>query len=200
MFFKQNKIKINKKRVFQEKRGFTLIEIIMGMGIVIFLSAAMFRVVSVSNTNQGLIVNAEKIKAGIRTAQSYSLSIPQESGEKRHICGYGINRQTDSSFVLYYLYALESSFSGDVDLCDYNDRLRYTNGSGIGKVDLQVINLNEGYTINQYQDVFFKSPYGEILENGVPLSSSSIVSFGIVDRSGQSINVNLNSVGRVYLD
>jgi type II secretory pathway pseudopilin PulG len=200
MVFEKNKTKINRKEVFQKKRGFTLIEIIMGMGVVIFLSAAMFRVVSVSNTSQGLIVNAEKIKAGIRAAQSYSLSIPQESGEKRHICGYGINRQTDSSFVLYYLYALESSFGGDVDLCDYNDRLRYSNGSGIGKVDLQIINLSEGYTINQHRDVFFKSPYGEILENGASLSSSEIVSFGVVDRSSQSINVNLNSVGRVYLD
>lgn len=200
MFFKKNKIKINKKGILQEKSGFTMIEIIMGMGIVIFLSAAMFRVVSVSNTNQGLIVNGEKIKAGIRTAQSYSLSIPQESGEKRHVCGYGINRQNDTSFVLYYLYAIESSFRDDVDLCDYNDRLRYTNGSGIGKVDLQIINLNNGYSINQYEDVFFKSPYGEIIVNGIPLSSSGIVSFGVVDRSSQSINVNLNSVGRVYLD
>lgn len=200
MFFKKNKIKINKKGILQEKSGFTMIEIIMGMGIVIFLSAAMFRVVSVSNTNQGLIVNGEKIKAGIRTAQSYSLSIPQESGEKRHVCGYGINRQNNTSFVLYYLYAIESSFRDDVDLCDYNDRLRYTNGSGIGKVDLQIINLNNGYSINQYEDVFFKSPYGEIIVNGIPLSSSGIVSFGVVDRSSQSINVNLNSVGRVYLD
>jgi hypothetical protein len=102
--------------------------------------------------------------------------------------------------VLYYLYAIESSFRDDVDLCDTNDKLKYANGSGIERVDLQVINLNEGYTINQYEDIFFKSPYGEILRNGIPLSSSGVVSFSVLDRSGQSKSVNLNSVGRVYLD
>jgi prepilin-type N-terminal cleavage/methylation domain-containing protein len=79
-----------KLKLFKNKKGFTFIELILGMGIVVFLSAAMFQIISVSNTQQGLNNNTEKVKALLRLAQSYSLSIPQDEVEPKHICGLGI--------------------------------------------------------------------------------------------------------------
>lgn len=174
----------------------------MGIGVVIFLSAAMFRVVSVNNTQQGLIINAEKIKSGIRLAQANSLSIPRDSSTK-HICGYGITKSpsSDSILILYYLYAEETYFKDNRELCNEYSFLDYDNGDGIGRSVLQTIILEDGYEITAENDIFFKTPYGEILEKTTPLNSAlGVTSFEVINRKdSKTLEVEINSAGKIYI-
>jgi prepilin-type N-terminal cleavage/methylation domain-containing protein len=185
----------------KNKKGFTLIEIIMGMGIMVVLSASMFRIISVSNIQQGLIMNAEKVKAGIRLAQANSLAVPQESG-MQHICGYGIKNQTDKNFLIYYLYVENESFKEDVNLCDSFGDLSYDNSSPeIKEQILRTIHLDQNYETIQGNDIFFKTPYGKIIKDGSSLGSSEQAFFEIENNKNQQRkSVFINSVGKIYIN
>jgi type II secretory pathway pseudopilin PulG len=201
MIFKKKQKKTNKKTLIVGRRGFTFIEVIMGMGIVVFLSATMFSVIGVSTTRQGLVISAEKVKAGIRLAQTYSLSVPQESSGVRHICGYGIKDIGVNSFQIYYLYAQDTYFANDNTICDNNSYLTYSGSSGINEIDLQVIELEGNYEIISSNDIFFKAPYGEIVDDGTKLSSGGVASFRIRNnKNSESIEIEVNSSGRINLE
>jgi len=179
------------------KRGFTFIEIILGMGIVIFLSASMFRIISVSNTQQGLNMNAEKVKAILRLAQAYSLSIPQDEVDPRHICGFGLRRNNSTTATLYYLYI--DNYDNTPIACESISDLRYSNGD-LKIENIKTITLDNGYTLGSSPspDIFFKTPYGRVIFNGIELSGTGLANLSIVNsNTSDSKIIQVNSSGKI---
>jgi prepilin-type N-terminal cleavage/methylation domain-containing protein len=185
MIFKENK----KSTVFG-RRGFTLIEIIMGMAIVTFLSATMFRVIKVSDTQQGLIMNAEKVKASLRLAQANSLSIPQESGLS-HVCGYGLKGAKDSGDLEIYYKYIEGGDLSNLGLCDGGT-------DDVKETITDNIKLDEKYQIKADVDVFFKSPYGEVRGSSGPLGADDKIEILVENNeSNKTKTITINSAGKI---
>jgi len=175
------------------RKGFTLIEIIMGMSIMIFLSATMFQIVSVSETKQGLIMAGDKVKTGLRTAQSYSLSTPQESTQ-RTICGYGFYTAGGSSTIqIYYLY--NNNFKSNPKACDTASSLDFSPPSSLSKENDDTIDLGVGYSITA-NDIFFKTPYGEVFLNHNELTGNQTGTFTI-SKGTRSMIVTINASGKI---
>lgn len=177
----------------QNKKGFTLLEIIVSVAIIIFLSATMFQIINVSDTQQSLLMNSDKIKAGIRLAQTYSLAIPHEISHA-HVCGFGVHI-AGSRAVVYYLH--NPNFATNPLACDNTGNLNY--GSSLSRVIELEIDLGSEYTITG-PELFFTSPYSKIISNGGYLSGE--VPFTITQtRNGntQSKNVRINSSGKISI-
>jgi len=190
----KKKKNIKKKIMSFDERGFTFIEIILGMAIVVFLSASMFQIISVSNTQQGLNINAEKVKALLRLAQSYSLSIPQDEVEPKHICGFGIYAKSNR-LISYYIY-----------IADYEDTpkacglggLKYSPRSGLTRKNMQTITLDSGYSFKLPSDIFFESPYGRVISDGTELSGSSEANILVVNLKTNNLKtIRINSSGKI---
>lgn len=185
----------NKNLKFICKRGFTLIEILITMGIVMFLSASMLQIIRVSDTQRGLIIGAEEVKSGVRLAQTYALSIPQDSTQ-RHICGFGVH-PSGSELIVYYLY--NNDFRSNPESCDTNN-IDYSPGSGLTRVDVKTVDLGSEFNVTG-QDIYFKSPYGEVyVESGGELSGGEVRYITVVRSSdGQSKQVVINGGGKINL-
>lgn len=207
MFFGKNK---NKKAGFysrlqssfekSNRRGFTLIEIVMGMAIVALLSATMFQVIKVSDTQQGLIMNAQKIKAGLRLAQAYSLAIPQVEADPQHICGFGVYRDSESSVKIYYLYV--SDYASTPGACD-TATLKHSDDGGVNLdiEEIQTITPDGDHTFSTESfDVFFKTPYGKIISSGSELSGANEKKFEIKNsNTDKTKEIIINSSGKINL-
>ena len=183
--------KINNK-IFFNKSGFTLIEIIITMGIIALLSATMFRIVSVSETNHGLIMAGDKVKSSIRLAQSYALSVPQEV-EQRTICGYGIHVDGTSIIRLYHLY--NNDFEANPEACNDSSALDYSGSASLFKVDDIAIDLGQGYLATGSQ-LFLKTPYGEVYSDNNKLTGNAVGTL-IINKDSRIMNVNINGAGQV---
>ncbi|MCK5081234.1 MAG: prepilin-type N-terminal cleavage/methylation domain-containing protein [Candidatus Moranbacteria bacterium] len=185
----------NKKNIFCNKQGFTLIEIIITASIIVFLSATLFQVVSVSDTHQSLIMNTDKIKAGVRLAQTYSLSIPQDSFQQ-HVCGFGI-RASGSRIIVFHLY--NNDYKNDPYACDVALSLDYTPPSPLVKINDRIIDLGDGYSVSG-PDIFFKAPYGGVYSNGVELGGTAVRFYTITRiQDVQSKTIEINGSGKVSL-
>jgi type II secretory pathway pseudopilin PulG len=185
-----------KLKLFKNKKGFTFIELILGMGIVVFLSAAMFQIISVSNTQQGLNNNTEKVKALLRLAQSYSLSIPQDEVEPKHICGFGIYGTETSEVFFYYLYI--DDFDNSPMACDNNNNLKFLSSDPeLGKNDIQKIDLGNDYELEN-TDIFFKVPYGKVINTGASVIGDNKAEVTIKNiKTSDEKTIEINSSGKI---
>ena len=179
----------------KQNRGFTFIEILITMGIMVLLSASMFQIVSVSKTQRGLILNLEEVKSGVRLAQSYALSNPQDLTNQRDICGFGVH-PNGSTMIVYYLH--NSNYKNDSDACDTAPSIAYS-ASGLSQEDIKTINLDSGYTASG-DDIYFKVPYGGVYaESGGEMGGAETRSITVSDSNGQSELVTVNGGGKISL-
>ncbi|GEM_PF-1379203 len=185
--------KINKsKKILFNKNGFTLIEILITMSIIAFLSATMFQIISVAETNQGLIMARDKLKSSIRLAQSYALSVPQ-GATQRVVCGYGLHVDGTSVVKLYYLY--NNAFGTNPDACNTSSDLDYGGSALLSKVDETAIDLGPDYLVTG-PEIFLKTPYGEVYSNNIKLTGSSVGTLTI-KKGSRTMNVDINGSGQV---
>lgn len=173
------------------RQGFTLIEIIVTMSIIAFLTASMFQVIATSETQQGLIINGERTKSALRMAQGYSLSVPQESTQ-RYICGFGIN-SSGSTSILYFLYI--SDYINNPEACDNANDYTPTSGAGLIKIDKETFVLDAGYVFSGSSDIFFKAPYGEVYDNSTLLTTSTNIV--VENPEGSTKNIIINRSGQI---
>lgn len=190
------KSKINKNK---NQQGFTLIEIIMATAIVIFLSATMFQIISVSDTQRGLILNAEKVKSVVRLAQAYSLSIPPDSSQ-RDVCGFGIHiDETGKMAVLYYLY--NKDYQATPEACGEPANFDYPpSDSGLlASFDEKKINLDSDYKLSG-DGIFFQAPYGRVYSGNFKLSGGVEKEIKIENiKTNQSETITINGGGKINL-
>lgn len=185
------KSKINKKN---NQKGFTFIEIILASAIVIFLSATMFQIITVSDTQRGLILNAEKIKAGVRLAQAYSLSVPSDSTQ-RDVCGFGIHL-SGSTAILYYLH--NTDYRNNPNACGVSSNFDYSPSSPVAKVDEQIIELDSEYSVSG-AEIFFQAPYGNVYDNTTKLNGNEERTITITNTEGRAEIITINGGGKINL-
>jgi len=180
------------KTATASRQGFTLVEIIITMGIIMLLSASMLQIVTVSETQQGLTLNMEKIKSGLRLAQTYSMSIPQESFQI-HTCGFGVYPNGDT-LIVYYVY--NTNFRSYPEACGDSSNYDYTPDDPLSSVIKDEIVL-DGYSVSG-PEIFFKSPYAGVYSDRAGLDGDEIRLYTVTrDSDGQSAAIEINGGGKI---
>jgi prepilin-type N-terminal cleavage/methylation domain-containing protein len=189
---------INKKSKQNKNSGFTLLEILISIGIIAILSAAMLQVTAVTNTHKQLSIETNKVQSFIRMAQSYFLSIPRDVN-REHICGFGFYPATNTIYRVFYVY--NDNFESNPQACENTSN--FVPSPSVGMEVMESETLKEGYEFNSFGEseaVFFKAPYGEIYQNGSSLSGAGVHTFRIDDQDGNFKEIKINGGGRIEID
>ncbi|MFW5885066.1 MAG: prepilin-type N-terminal cleavage/methylation domain-containing protein [Patescibacteria group bacterium] len=195
------KIFVKKVFLIEKQKGFTLMEILISIGIIAILSSAMLQVTSVSNTKKQLITEAGKVQSLVRMAQSYSLSIPKEVSE-RHVCGFGFYPVNDRDFKVFYVY--NDDFENQPKLCE-NENIYTDNPSNpdAESVDIRKEELSEGFTFSDHgsrEVIFFRSPYGDVFKNKSELDGGTEHSFEIEHLDWDNVEIKVNGGGKIIMN
>lgn len=204
MFLKKQIYNLNKKKfvkkffLLEKQKGFTLMEILISIGIIAILSSAMLQVTNVANTRKQLITEAGKVQSLVRMAQSYSLSIPKDISD-RHICGFGFYPVNESDFEVFYVY--NDDFENRPKLCE--DKNIYTDNPSdpdAESAEIREEELSEGFTFSDYgpsEVIFFRSPYGDVFKNKSKLDGGVEHSLEIEHSEWTNIEITVTGGGKI---
>lgn len=158
------------EKKIKTNRGFTLIELMLSMAIVAFLSSIMFQMARQSDTKGSLIVSRDRFRSAIRSAQSFALTgLRGTDVSGAHVCGFGMVVTGNNSYKIFYNPA------GNITDCGNANYSRYSAASQ----DLPAYSFTtEQGTVFDAADVgdsvFFKVPYGDVCNaSGIKLVGAS---------------------------
>lgn len=177
---------IERKNKKLNKSGFTLIELMISMAMIAILSAAALQIARFSDTQKNLTLATDEMKAAIRMAQSYSLSIPNTESDQ-HVCGFGVRTENNGKdYFVFYTYADNNAFKNNTNVCD---TVAYKSWSVANGRELESFSFSSesGVTISTDKEVFFESPYGD------PVSSARFTISG----GNESRDIDVKSSGQV---
>ncbi len=166
-------------------RGFTLIEMIVVLAIIVIITGIVIFNVGTERQNSVLLRSAQKLSLDLRRAQNYALS--SKSFKTLGVpCGWGVhfNGMGSTSYIIF------ADMASDVD-CLNRDSIRASNGSE----DFEFANFETGVTIsslsNNLSDVVFIPP--DPIVNFTPnQTSASIV---LINKNGATRTININKTG-----
>lgn len=155
----------------QSKAGFSLVELLVVMGITVFLTTALlFNFRSSASNAAARHQISSRIVADLRRAQSMTASGTRY--QNRVICGYGLS-QTDSTHYIIYVDAPTGNSCG-------NNR-NYQNGQDV-VFETENIN-NPSFVISgpsgNFSDIFFQAPGAQPYLNNQSGDSASAVSIQV---------------------
>jgi prepilin-type N-terminal cleavage/methylation domain-containing protein len=207
MLFKKQIHNLNKKIFpkksfsFKKQKGFTLMEILISIGIIAILSSAMLQVTNVTNTRKQLITEAGKVQSLLRMAQSYSLSIPKDV-PNRHICGFGFYPVDSDTYKVFYVY--NDDFESKPKLCEDESVYTYNSSDPDAESgDLRTEELLDGFTFSSHglaEIVFFRSPYGDVFQDTNELDGGDKHSFEINHSEWTSVAITVNGGGKIIMN
>jgi prepilin-type N-terminal cleavage/methylation domain-containing protein len=165
--------------------GFTLIEVLVSLAMIVILTGITLQMVRFSDTKKSLIIERDRFRSVIREAQNNSLAIPNENSE--HICGFGVN--VDSSGNSYRLfYTSANIWDVPETACEkclsYNCWEKEECSGGI--IDADVV-LPDGISFTEGESVFFSVPYGDVIIPG----------YFQLTQGTDNISVNVNGFGKI---
>lgn len=172
--------------------GFSLIELLIVMGITVVLSTVLlfnFRA-SASNAAARHQISSLLV-ADLRRAQSMAASGTRYQG--RVACGYGLHQLTSTSYVIYVNAPTGPS-------CDNNRNFQA--GNDLVFETHTVSNAN--FTLNNFSDIFFAAPGPRLYLNNQTGSAASAVAIQIV-KTGQTCpspdctQLTIDPAGRISL-
>lgn len=209
----------------QNRAGFTLIETLVVLGIIVILTTIMIAYNTNSRGVYNLDIEASKMVQVISLAKSLTLSTfaqnPTGQSGKVYYCGYGVyfnnpnNSNNDSNFcgqgndycIFQYIYNNPNGYSGSGSPCS-NDPLYFSTNSSGNNSYYAIVQPNYEYQFNS--DVSFAKSSNDI--NGllfVPpapsffvISSNNIVSpsndyyITLQSVTGQSVKLDISSQGQ----
>ena len=165
-----------------DQKAFTLIEVLISLAMIAILTGATLQVVRFSDTQKSLTIEADKLRAAVREVRSYSLSIPNVRSDPKHICGFGV--YADSNYYQLF-YTFTTDFSNPATSC--LACTTYVSGGNCTKENIGAsVNFPAGMTINSKQ-VFFRTPYGNVINSG---------NF-IISRGTSSAIISISSYGKI---
>ncbi len=180
-------------------KGFTLIELIVSISIVVILSGVVLNVSRFSDTHKSLTLARDEVRVAIRSAQTSSLSIPNP--EKKHVCGYGVYIQTNKIYKIFYIYVSDSDFGNNPNSCrDETNYHSYTLVAGTQKEDLSTRTLGndlEFEAANVGKGIFFRVPYSDVFgDDGQPLAADYVINIKNTNVGAQK-SININTIGKI---
>ena len=177
---------MNERQIFKNC-GFTLIEMLVVLAIIIVITGIVIFNVGAERQNSALLRSAQKLSLDLRRAQSFALSSKtyKTAGVP---CGWGIHFNVAGS-TSYIIFADLAS----VQDCSDRDFVR----DGNGLEDFEVANLEAGITIsslsNSLSDIVFTPPDPTV--NFTPdQTSANIV---LINKNGATRAININKTGFV---
>lgn len=171
-----------KSNVKKNRRaGFSLIELTISMAMVVILAASTIQIARFSDTQKNLTLATDQVRASIRTAQSYALSIPNSGGA--HVCSVGFRVVSSSTYEVFYTAATNAEYATNPGTaCS-------THLAGTSGAVLQAGSLPNGITFTTASgNVNFKVPYGEVLNSR---------SFIIQKDASTSRTITINASGMI---
>ncbi len=171
-------------------KAFTLIELVISIGIVLIITSAVIAIAKPSDTFKLLTLSRSQLVSIIRLAQTNSLTSGRDSGnQNEHVCAYEVAKVSDSRYVLNYYYVDDESFKRNPSICSTLDS---TNKDTFGVEEMESYTLLEGVSFDDLGgEVYFKNPYGKTNGGSFKLSSK--------DSRGRTkeINIEINSAGKI---
>lgn len=131
-------------RLDDKARGFTLVEIVIVAGLMVFMSSVLIKNFGSRRFNFDFLTN--NVVSDVRTAQSYALNSKMTNNAFR--CGFGINRVSTTSYRIY------AGRDTSTDNCTPS----YTFINSVTTPDVQIVNLDNRVQILPFEDVFFLPP------------------------------------------
>ena len=188
----------SKNKSKTKNKGFTLIELIISLAMVAIVTGAALQVARFSDTHKSLTLAVDEFQAGLRTAQSSALSIPNP--DNRHVCGYGIYIQNGVTYDLFYTYVSNAQFELDPETCNNDNNYRSYNLAGAGNravIESTTLTGNLQFTTEVGRSIFFIVPYGQAFANdGSELGGD--VTYTIQNTGNLSNkSVTVNEFGRI---
>ncbi len=178
-----------------KKAGFTLIEMVVVMGMIGIVSMTTLKLVRFSDINKNLTLATAEAKGAIRTAQTLALSPPVKTGgtgEILHICGFVI--KNDSS-IDYDRLEIDIVIPKDenVKTCRSIKMLSEICDNIVTKCEEHETRNFKGFSIKEAGSdvkIFFKAPYGEVIGAG---------NVTITQNGGSSPNktIEINNQGKI---
>lgn len=173
---------MNKKKnqINKNQAGFTLIELLLSMALIGILTASMVQIVRFSETEKNLTLAKNQVRQSIRTAQSYSLAIPNKlniGADLQHICGFGFHVVDTDNYELFYTYAKKWDNPGKA-CSECLKFLTANDDCGYEKIAQDSKKIPEGVELTNASDqnVFFKAPYGDTSGGEIKLNNAPAVS------------------------
>jgi len=181
----------SKKRFFSRKinnYGFTLVEVVVVSGILVFLMSTIWLSGSMRESDFTVMINQEKLRLLITRAKSMTLSgvVPAEAGPS---CGYGVRIERSGAFIFL-----------DRGRCGENNNQRYDTGEEVlGGVN--TITLREGMTfsssVEEPTDIVFIPPDPRTIINGD--NAINEVSVQVALPTGLQRRITVNNQGLIDL-
>lgn len=146
-----------------------MIEIMVAMSIIVFLTGISLKVAKFSDTHKNLTMAADQMRTHIRLSQSYALAVPRvgtdsEITSSPYLCGFGVIVTSSNEYALFY------NRRNNYADCDQVDAQHYDNAApGVStilerfklpdNVNFRATDVNTGGGVGR--NVFFKVPYAE---------------------------------------
>lgn len=192
-----NIIKLRNKKKWFGVNGFTLIEMVVVMGMIGIVTLSTLKLVRFSDINKNLSLTTAEVKGVIRTAQTLALAPPiiTDGGKVLHVCGFVVINDNSNYGKLQIKTVLPRGdnpvvcrqLTGINQICDSDTTTTCR--------DYEEKNFDQ-FSVKEVESpvkIFFRAPYGKVIGSG----SITTITVKQEGGSGNSKSIEINKQGKI---
>jgi prepilin-type N-terminal cleavage/methylation domain-containing protein len=179
------------------KKGFTLIELIVTIGIIVFMSAFILANYRRAGDKTDLRAAAQKLMNDVKSAQSNALGLKKFNGNSPG-GGWGVRfHMEDSSYIIFSDYLAAGDYGWYTDSNEKYQEINFNNNIKIkGKPRLDGTQRNYLYVVFEPPDPKVHIN-GSNPPNGIQQSNANEAVVTLENRRGDTIDIKINIFGLV---